>query len=60
MRQRLARLERTIIRKGRVLVLFRDETSPLESYAQQLAAFKARNDVGPHDTLIEVVITFDA
>jgi hypothetical protein len=42
-----------------VLVFFRDETSPLGSYAEQVAAFNARNDVGQHDTLIEVVITFE-
>jgi hypothetical protein len=60
MRQRVDRLEREIIPKGRVLALVWDGTSPLGPYAEQLAAFKARNDVGPRDTLVEVVITFDA
>jgi hypothetical protein len=60
MRQRVARLEQAIVPKGRVLAFVWDGTSPLGSYAEQLAAFKARNDVGPRDTLIEVVITFGA
>jgi hypothetical protein len=64
MRQRLARLEQAITPKGRVFVFFRAETSPpgpgLPPYAEQLAAFKTKNDVGPHDTVIEVVLTFDA
>ena len=56
---RLKRLEAQIMPKGRVFVFYGDEPSPLNPdlppYAEQLAAFKANNGVGPHDTLVTVV-----
>ena len=59
-RDPLERLEDRIMPRGRVLVLFRAEDPSLPPYAEQLAAFKAEKGVGPHDTLHEVVFTFDA
>ena len=45
---------------GGVFVFFRVEEPGLPPYAGQLAAFKVENAVGPHDTLVEVTLTFDA
>jgi hypothetical protein len=36
------------------------EEPGLPPYAEQLAAFKVENAGGPHDTLVEVTLTFDA
>jgi hypothetical protein len=41
-------------------LFFRVEEPGLPPYAEQLAAFKVENAVGPHDTLVEVTLTFDA
>ena len=41
-------------------MFFRAEEPGLPPYAEQLAAFKAEKSVGPHDTLVEVTLTFDA
>jgi hypothetical protein len=46
--------------QGCVFVFFRAEEPGLPPYAEQLAAFKAEKGVGPHDTLVEVTLTFDA
>ena len=46
--------------QGRVFVFFRAEEPALPPYAEQLAAFKAEKSVGPHDTLVEITLTFDA
>ena len=49
-----------IMPQARVFVFFRAEEPGLPPYAEQLAAFKAEKGVGPHDTLVEVTLTFDA
>jgi hypothetical protein len=61
MRQRLARLEQAIIPKGRVFTFlwYATDATP-GSYAEQLAAFKARNGVGLRDKVVEVRIMFGA
>jgi hypothetical protein len=43
----------------RIFVFFRAEEPDLPPYAEQLAAFKAEKGIGPHDTLVEVTLTFD-
>jgi hypothetical protein len=53
---RLDRLEQAIAPRGCIFVFFMDGTPP--DIAEQLAAFKTKNRVGPHDTLIEVIFTF--
>jgi hypothetical protein len=57
---RIKRLEATIAPQSRIFVFFRAEGPSLPPYAEQLAQFKAENRVGPHDTLVTVVFTFDA
>jgi hypothetical protein len=59
-RDRLERLESQLAPQRRVFVFFRAEEPGLPPYAEQLEAFKAEKGVGPHDTLIAVVFTFDA
>ena len=54
---RLKHLEAQIAPQGRVFVFFKDETSALGS-DEQVEAFKAQKDVGPHDTLVTVTFTF--
>jgi hypothetical protein len=56
----IGRFEEQILPKRRVFVFFRVEEPDLAPYAEQLAAFKAEKGVGPHDTLVEVTLTFDA
>jgi hypothetical protein len=46
--------------QGRIFVFFRAEGPDLPPYAEQLASFKAEKGLGPHDTLVEVTLTFDA
>jgi hypothetical protein len=58
-RDRLKALEAEILPKGRAFVFFKDETSALGS-DEQVEAFKAEKGVGPHDTLVAVVVTYDA
>ena len=53
---RLKHLEAQIGPQGRVFVFFKDETSALGS-DEQVEAFKAEKDVGPHDTLVTVTFT---
>jgi hypothetical protein len=60
LRDRLERLESQLAPQRRVFVFFRSEEPGLPPYAEQLAQFKAENRVGPHDTLVTVVFTFDA
>jgi hypothetical protein len=60
LRQRLAKLEAQIAPPSRVFVFFRAEEPGLPPYAEQLEAFKAEKGVGPHDTLVTLVFTFDA
>jgi hypothetical protein len=57
---RLKALEAQIAPQRRVFVFFGAEEPNLPPYAEQLAAFKAEKGVGPHDTLVEVTLTFDA
>jgi hypothetical protein len=57
---RLKRLEGQIMPQARVFVFFPAEEPGLPPHAEQLAAFKAEKGVGPHDTLVEVTLTFDA
>jgi hypothetical protein len=57
-RDRLKALESSLTPKERrILVHFSEEGAPP---AEQLAQFKAEKGVGPHDTLVTVVFTFDA
>ena len=58
LRDRLARLEEQILPKRRVFAFFRAEEPDFPPYPEQLAAFKAEKGVGPHDTLVEVVLRF--
>ena len=53
---RLKHLEAQIAPQRRVFVFFKDETSALGS-DEQVEAFKAEKDVGPHDTLVTVTFT---
>jgi hypothetical protein len=41
-----------------MFAMFRFEEPDLPPYAEQLAAFKAENSIGPHDTIRAVVFTF--
>jgi hypothetical protein len=57
---RIKRLEATIAPQSRIFVFFATESEDLPPYAEQLAQFKDEKGVGPHDTLVTVVFTFDA
>jgi hypothetical protein len=60
LRGRLERLETQLAPQRRIFVFFSSEEPGLPPYAEQLAQFKAEKGVGPHDTLVTVVFTFDA
>jgi hypothetical protein len=49
-----------LVPQRRIFVFFRAEEPDLPPYAEHLAGFKAEEGVGPHNTLVEVVLTFDA
>ena len=57
-RDRLKALEAKIAPKGRAFVFLRVEGPDLPPYADQLAAFRAENGVGPNDTVHEVTVSF--
>jgi hypothetical protein len=59
LRDRLTQLEAKLVPTGRMFVFISFGVEDLP-YAEQLAAFKAEKGVGPHDTLVEVTLTFDA
>jgi hypothetical protein len=62
LRSRIERLESQIAPPSRVFVFtgapHADDDD--RSHAERLAQFKSEKGVGPHDTLVTVVFTFDA
>jgi hypothetical protein len=56
-RDRLKRLEGQTMPQARVFVFVSEEPN-LQPRADRLAAFKAKNGVGPGDTIHEVSVTF--
>jgi hypothetical protein len=58
--RRLKHLEAQLAPQSRVFVFFRAEEPGLPPYAEQLAAFKAKKGVCPHDILCAVTFHSDA
>lgn len=55
---RVERLETQLKPKGRMFVFLSYEETDPPTYAGRLAAFKVENNIGPHDTLHTVSLTF--